>query len=562
MIDDYLQELYKLYIEPPFLTYEKLVKYISENYNIEISYQKLREYMTTAYPQIKQIKIANREKFKFKYNDILSELQLKELYKLYTEPPFMSYEYLAKYVKEEYDIEIHTLKLREYIINAFPKITEIKIENREKLKGKWNPIFTEDQLRELHRLVTSPPYMDYKMLAEYSNKKFNIEINEDKIRRFLFETFPDISQEINEIKDERTFYRDGTAVSAEEKRTIIELLSEGYNQSEVASLVNISQAQVSRILKKSKLEIQEIKKNRILSKIRSIKLEDIKTLWNKSLSMNEVYDELIGLRYKVSVDDVKYVLKEILNVKKRCKICGNEIDLEHIGLFCSSKCKRESRLDSRRTQQHNRRVKSGGKTTQAISRYSKIKEADEICYLCGEKLDTKVKDKYHPLYIVLDHVNPIIHSNDSSEDNIKPVCRCCNTMKGDKEKDYYSTEEYKNNRKIKIQQYTPREDNYELIDTQEFIKDCDNGMTIKELCRKYNRSNFIIWKMKQNLGVAHKDKIHNKLNQEYAVQEVAFLTQEGKSIREIVGILNIAPATVSKYRKQAVIKGILNKSNK
>ena len=77
------------------------------------------------------------------------------------------------------------------------------------------------------------------------------------------------------------------------------------------------------------------------------------------------------------------------------------------------------------------------------------------------------------------------------------------------------------------------------------------------MCKKYNRSNYIIWKLKNDLGVANKEKIHNKLNPEYATNEVARLTKEGKSIIEISKILNIAEPTVSNYRRKAVLKGML-----
>ena len=80
---------------------------------------------------------------------------------------------------------------------------------------------------------------------------------------------------------------------------------------------------------------------------------------------------------------------------------------------------------------------------------------------------------------------------------------------------------------------------------------------MEELCKKYNRSNYIIWKLKNDLGVANKEKIHNKLNAEYATNEVARLTKEGKSIIEISKILNIAEPTVSNYRRKAVLKGML-----
>lgn len=306
-------------------------------------------------------------------------------------------------------------------------------------------------------------------------------------------------------------------------------------------------------MKRSKIEIEEVKKNRMASKLVSIlgniDISDIETWWNDSLGIRDFNKKLIDIGCDINNENMKYILKDILNVSKKCKIRGKEIKFENNSIFCSNKCKKEDRLDICRTHLHNRRVKSGGKTTQSVSGFAKIKEANGICYLCGERFDTKIKDKYHPLYIVLDHVDALAHSNDSDKDNLKPVCRCCNTMKSDKPKNYYATQEYKDNKKIKLQQYVPKVGNYDLIDTKQFIIDCNSGITIEEVCKKYNRSNFIIWKMKQNLDIANKN---NKLDKEYATKEVSRLTKEGKSISEIAEILKIGYSTVSTYRKIAV----------
>ena len=478
---------------------------------------------------------------------------LAELYKLYTQLPYFTYKQLSEYMSDKYNIDIQSSKIREILCNKFSNISEVKKRNRSNLEG-----ITDGQLQILYNLRTEEDY-SYKMLVKYLEEKFKIKSNYSILSKVMKEKFPDIDEKFKERKNERYFKMQGKIITSEEKKIIIELLAEGYKQREVASLVGITQSYVSRIMKKSKVEIEQIKRARIEIKLGSCTKKSIINWWNEESTVSYITKKVNENGGCIDNNSTKYLLKDILELKRKCKLCGKEMDIDsdNRSSYCSNKCRKEARKDSIRNQQNNRRVKGSGKTTQSVSRLKKIREAKGICYLCQEKLDIKQKDKYHPCYIVLDHVEALIYSNDSSEENLKPVCRCCNNMKGDKPKDYYTVEEYRENRRKKILEYIPKENNNDLVDTKTFVNDCKNGMTMEELCKKYNRSNYIIWKLKNDLGVANKEKIHNKLNPEYATNEVARLTKEGKSIIEISKILNIAEPTVSNYRRKAVLKGML-----
>lgn len=305
-------------------------------------------------------------------------------------------------------------------------------------------------------------------------------------------------------ENEPYFCKDGK-ISANERKKVLELLGKGNTQQYIANLFNVNQAYVSRILKRSKLNAEDVKKIRMSNELGEITFTDINNWWDKFQCVNAVYNECIKMECNITIKEIRYILKKILCAKRYCKICNTEIKLEG-SKFCGEECRRQSKLDRLKTDQNNRRTKGKGKTTQSVSRIKKIKESNGICYLCGEKLDTSIKDVYHPLYIVLDHVKALTYSNDSSEDNLKPVCRCCNTFKGYKPNGYYSSEQYKHNRNIKIKDYTPKNISHTPIDKKQFIIDCKNGMTMKELCQKYNRSNFIIWKNKHNLGLINENR--------------------------------------------------------
>lgn len=415
----------------------------------------------------------------------------------------------------------------------------------------------KDYLQELYKLRTEPPFLTYDKLVQYLSGKYNIKINKDTLRYHMNRTFPNMSKKIENTNDERYFCKDGK-ISSKERKIVLELLEKGNTQEYIANLFNINQSYVSRILTKSKLEIEDVKKARISNKLGDIDFDDINKWWYECQSINAVKNKCIKIGCDVTIKETRYILRKILRVKRYCEICNAEIKLEG-SKFCSQECRRQAELDKIKTNQINRRIKGKGKTTQLVSRSKKIREANGICYLCGERLDTTIKDVYHPLYIVLDHVEALVYSNDSSEDNLKPVCRCCNSLKGDRPKEYYNMEQYKNNRKIKIESYVPKKISYKPIDKEQFILDCNNGMTTKELCKKYNRSNFIIWKHKKNLGLKINKKINKKLDKEYITKEIARLTNEGKTIREIVGILNISAPSVSNYRKRAILKGVLCK---
>lgn len=476
---------------------------------------------------------------------------LDELYKLYTQSPYFTYKQLSEYMLDKYNIDIQSSKIREILCNKFSNISEIKKRNRSNLEG-----ITDRQLERLYKLRTEEDY-SYEMLVKYLEEKFKIKSNYSILSKVMKEKFPDIDKKFKEHKNERYFKRQGKIITSEERKIIIELLTEGYKQSEVASLVGITQSYVSRIMKKSKVEIEEIRRARIERKLGSCTKESIINWWNEESTVGYIIKKVNENSGCIDENSTKYLLKNILGLKRKCKLCGNYIDIDNRSSYCSNKCRKEARKDSIRNQQSNRRVKGSGKTAQSVSKFKKIREAKGICYLCQEKLDIKQKDKYHPCYIVLDHVEALVYSNDSSEENLKPVCRCCNNMKSDKPKDYYTVEEYRENKRKKILEYIPKENNSDLIDTKAFINDCNNGMTMEELCKKYNRSNHIIWKLKNDLGALKKEKIHNKLNPEYATNEVARLTKEGKSIAEISEILNIAKPTVSNYRRKAILKGML-----
>ncbi|MGE7932354.1 hypothetical protein [Viridibacillus arvi] len=429
-------------------------------------------------------------------------------------------------------------------------------------------MMNEEKLLILYNLYINPPFLNYSKLTLYSKQSLNMNINPQKLRIILLEKFPNISNEKvknrkeyrNRLKENK-LKREKKKEFSETHKKVIKLASEGKLQDEIGGILNISQAYVSRIIKRSGLEIAEIKKTRTINKLGDLSLNDMTDLFYELGSKVAVLKWCRSLEINISSKDLIYIYNELLNLKKTCQICGEEMETYRRG-YCSKKCAKEGRRDSIRTQQFNRRLKGGGKTTQSVSREAKIKEVDGICYLCKEKLDVSIKDKYHPLYIVIDHVEALIHSNDTSEDNLRAVCRCCNTLKLDKPADYFQEEEYKRNRWIKAEGYVPKTNNFEVIDTEQFRADCEAGMTINELCSKYNKSNIIIWKLKRNLGLNKKQKPHVKLNPEVTLLQVIKMTNEGKNIKEIANILGSAEVTVSLYRRKAFDSGLLERNQK
>lgn len=295
-------------------------------------------------------------------------------------------------------------------------------------------------------------------------------------------------------------------------------------------------------------EIEEIKLN-------NYPKDEIIKWFIEFQTISDVLERCRENNIKVTLKTIEKILDKN-GVKKKCVICNGDIKASSRTIFCSEKCRKERFKDNIRSQQHNRRAKGSGKTAYSVSRREKIKESYGICYLCNEQLDTSVKDVYHPLYIVLDHVNPLTYSNDSRAENIKPTCRCCNNLKLDKPADYYTTEEYRENKFLKVENYIPKaimsKDN-----EQAFINDCNQGMTFEQLCKKYNRSAYIIYKRKKRLGLIKENKLHNKLNPHFLHKKVVQLVQEEKTGKEISSILGISLSTVNKYRKIAVEEGLL-----
>ncbi|MGG7059657.1 HNH endonuclease [Clostridium tertium] len=476
---------------------------------------------------------------------------LEELYNLYTQEPYLSYKQLSEYLADKYNHNINDTKIRQILNDKFTDISEVKKINRNNLKG-----ITNEQFQMMYKLRTEKDY-SYEMLIKYLEEEFNIKSNYSRLSKVMKAKFDDIEAKFKEHRNERFFKKNGKTITNEERKTIIELLAEGYTQKEVADLAGISGSYVSRILSKSKLEIEEIKKNRILIKINNCSIDSIRDWWEENFNISYVEKKISENGNSINYNELRYLLKYILGVEKKCRLCSKAMDFDTLSPYCSNACRKEARRDSIRNQQSNRRVKGSGKTTQSISKFKKIREAKGMCYLCEEKLDIKQKDKYHPCYIVLDHVEPLVHSNNSSAENLRAVCRCCNNMKSDKDKNFYNTEKYRQNKKEKLSQYIPKDSDYDEININEFIEDCNAGMTFSELCKKYNRSNSVTWRIKENLGLNNKEKVHVKLDNEFATKEVAKLTREGKNIAEISKILNVSQPTVSNYRKKAVLKGLL-----
>jgi len=335
---------------------------------------------------------------------------------------------------------------------------------------------------------------------------------------------------------------------------IVKLLSEGEKQQDIADLFNISRALVAKIMKDSYLESEDIRKIKIINKLKEVNVDfsDIEYWWNKQPTIEYIQKNLVSIECKINcTNSIKYILKDILKVKRKCKVCNKGIEIESRSPCCSDECRNELKRDHSRTGQHNRRVKSGGKTAQqTIIKSHLIIEANNICYLCGEKFDSTITDWYHPLYIVEDHVDAISYSWNGSKENFKPTCRCCNEKKWDRPKDFFTMDEYKENKKVRLANYIPKIANFKLIDNDEFLIDFNNGMKDKELSAKYNKSINCIYRTKRNLGLTNKkNKSYVRLDKEYAIQEVTKLTKEGKSILEIAKILNVSISTIDKFRK-------------
>ena len=127
---------------------------------------------------------------------------------------------------------------------------------------------TDGELQILYNLRIEEDY-SYKMLVKYLEEKFKIKSNYSILSKVMKEKFPDIDEKFKDRKNERYFKMQGKIITSEEKKIIIELLAEGYKQREVASLVGITQSYVSRIMKKSKVEIEQIKRARIEIKLGS-----------------------------------------------------------------------------------------------------------------------------------------------------------------------------------------------------------------------------------------------------------------------------------------------------
>lgn len=339
---------------------------------------------------------------------------------------------------------------------------------------------------------------------------------------------------------------------------IIELASQGMTQRKISTIVGISQPHVSRIISASRIEIKNISHLRILEKFKGINIELLAVWFDMEDSIKGVVSKCLATGLKVNSDNVKYVLKEVMNIKVFCRVCNKETSLSS-KCYCSAECKKMYKLDRWRTQQLNSRIKNGGKIlSEVIFKDKKIKEARGICYLCGEKLNIRIVDKIHPLFVVYEHIISLAKSNDGSTKNIRVACRCCNELKRIGNSSQYTVEDYQNNKRIKVKNYIPKES----IDENQFKTDFYSGMKDKELAEKYNRSASAISSLKKKLGIYKQDKLHVILNPQYATQEVARLTQEGKSLLDIQEILGIAGSTISKYRKKAVSEGLLEKNRK
>lgn len=453
---------------------------------------------------------------------------LNELYIMYVTDDKYTLNDLCIHLKNRYDITLSISPLMYKLRKEYPKFKNERRKNIYLLKQARKQ---KDKLVKKKKIVKENKKIIVKTKTSKKLKKKAEKKKIDKKKRLL----------------------------SERNLKIVELYNQGLSMSEIAKQFNLTRSRISDLLQKlSKIDeiyikSKEERKDRekiIKKKLKDITYDNIINWFNETGSKTGVHRKCVNKGIKISVSEIAFLLNEVLHIKKFCLICKEEMDITKVS-YCSEKCRKEGiRRHQLNGQKKRRKHRGNGMNIQYVSTYELVRMAKGICYLCNEQLDINIDDSYHPLYVVIDHVNPLYKSKDSTYDNLRPTCRCCNGLKGTKEARFYTVEQYRNNKQEKFSAYKPKL-NRNIINRSEFRTDCENGMSINELSDKYNRSSFSISKLKKNLGLA------KHVNTEERMLEIVFLSKEGTSVKQICDMLSIGTTAVSRYRKKAREKGLL-----
>ncbi len=125
-------------------------------------------------------------------------------------------------------------------------------------------------------------------------------------------------------------------------------------------------------------------------------------------------------------------IEQMLNCE--CKDCGLDFKQRtHIGLkekYCSY-CRKQRLQKERRIHKSRRRARIRGAEHDAIDPIDVFKQADWICYICGQNTPRALRGTWDNRAPELDHVIPLSKGGTHTLDNVACSCRRCNIIKAD-----------------------------------------------------------------------------------------------------------------------------------
>ena len=487
MINEYKKEILKLYSEYPFYKQTEIPKYLKDKYNIDVSECEVRQVILELNPNIKEDLKINKILMK----GLFTNEDIEDIYKMFVQYPFMNVSELLDYIYKNYNSKLSDADLRKLFKFINIDYKDERKKNKKILKGLLN----EYQSAIVYKMYSEFPYYNRDQLVEYIKIEYGIDTNTDDLATFLRCKYGKL-----ERNDKNYYlYNEGSKMKSSDKEVVLEMLVEGYSQTEIAELLDISQAYVSKFYKSNKEEIDlHRKENKYLKGLNKIPLSEVKELWNETQNISNMLPILNNKGANLSWKDLRYILKNIIVVDKKCKYCGKSIDFTSSNAYCSSDCSRKMRGEQNKMRSFNSRINNQGVKMKEFNLRKRIKEADNRCFLCKEKLEIEVTDSNNPLYPVLTHKISNSNDGDNSEDNLIVTCKCCMYLKGSNNYDKYTEEEYKKNRENKINRYKNR---VNLTDEQ-FLKDSKEGYSVKDLSDRYCVSPEIIIRKRKELGLS------------------------------------------------------------
>ena len=145
------------------------------------------------------------------------------------------------------------------------------------------------------------------------------------------------------------------------------------------------------------------KENKYLKGLNKISLSEVEELWNETRNISNLLSILNNKGTNLSLNDLRYILKNIIVVNKKCKYCGKLIEFTSNKAYCSSDCSKKMIGEQNKMRNSNSRINNQGIKMKEFNLRKRIKDADGKCFLCKEKLEIEITDLNNPLYPVLTH---------------------------------------------------------------------------------------------------------------------------------------------------------------